>query len=135
MRVLVCGGRDYWDKDRVWAVLNEVCNPAGDPLPEGVTIIHGGAAGADRLADGWAVHNWVTIEEYPADWAKHGRGAGPIRNAKMLAEGRPDWVVVFPGGRGTADMARRAEAAGVKVIRVAGSAAPPSGSTSTARTA
>ena len=46
------------------------------------------------------------------------RGAGPERNARMLAEGRPDLVVAFPGGTGTADMVRRAKAAGVRVVEV-----------------
>jgi len=118
MRILVCGGRQYRDKARVWAVLDEICNPGGDPLPPAVTIIHGGAWGADHWADSWAVHNWTNIEEYPADWGKHGRAAGPIRNQRMLEEGKPDLVVAFPGGRGTADMVRRAEAAGVPVRRI-----------------
>jgi hypothetical protein len=55
---------------------------------------------------------------YPADWAKHGRAASPIRNQQMLDEGRPNLVVAFPGGRGTADMVRRARSAGVEVIEV-----------------
>ena len=36
----------------------------------------------------------------------------------MLDHGKPDIVVAFPGGRGTADMVKRAEDAGVRVIRV-----------------
>ena len=56
---------------------------------------------------------------FPADWIRHGRAAGPIRNEQMLREGCPDLVVAFhddPGlGRGTADMVRRALAAGVPV--------------------
>jgi hypothetical protein len=48
----------------------------------------------------------------------------------MLGQGHPDLVVAFPGGRGTADMVRRANAAGVRVMEVAGltvqsSALPP----------
>jgi hypothetical protein len=116
MRVLVCGGRNYENKEHVWSVLDEICNPEGDFLPiRPVTIIHGGAEGADLLADGWAVHNWVEIEEYLADWDTYGRAAGPIRNQRMLDEGKPDLVIAFPGGRGTADMVRRARAAGMPV--------------------
>jgi len=48
----------------------------------------------------------------------HGRAAGPVRNAQMLAEGKPDFVVAFPGGRGTADMCKQARARGVKVVEV-----------------
>jgi ABC-type sugar transport system substrate-binding protein len=36
----------------------------------------------------------------------------------MLDEGKPDIVVAFPGGTGTADMVRRARKAGVVVIEV-----------------
>lgn len=59
----------------------------------------------------------VAYLNYPADWEKHGRAAGPIRNEKMLIVGTPDMVLAFPGGRGTADMIRKAEAAGLPVRR------------------
>jgi hypothetical protein len=36
----------------------------------------------------------------------------------MLDEGKPDLVVAFPGGTGTADMVKRAELAGVKVVKL-----------------
>jgi hypothetical protein len=57
--------------------------------------------------------------EYPAQWHKYGRAAGPIRNQQMLAEGKPDLVLAFhddiDGSRGTKDMVNRARRAGVKV--------------------
>lgn len=118
MRILVCGGRDYQDKARVWAVLDELCGSKEELPPIPVVIIHGGAQGADALADSWAVHNWVAVEEYLAQWDKHGRAAGPIRNQLMLDQGKPDLVIAFPGGRGTADMVRRAKAAGVLVKQI-----------------
>jgi len=52
---------------------------------------------------------------FPADWSRHGKSAGPIRNRQMLIEGRPDIVVAFPGGKGTANMIKQAVEAGVKV--------------------
>jgi hypothetical protein len=39
-----------------------------------------------------------------------------MRNQAMLDYGKPDLVVAFPGGKGTADMVRRARVAGVKVL-------------------
>ena len=54
-----------------------------------------------------------------ADWKKYGKSAGCRRNALMLRDGCPDFVVAFPGGRGTADMVKKAKAAGVRVIEVA----------------
>lgn len=79
-------------------------------------IIQGGAQGADRLASEWA-RTKPEIERYEckADWHKHGLASGPLRNARML-EWKPDLVVAFPGGRGTADMVRRSKAAGVEVL-------------------
>lgn len=67
------------------------------------------------------------IEErrYPAQWSLHGRSAGPRRNQRMLDEGRPDLVLAFPGARGTADLVRRAQAAGVLVAHLDSEVFPP----------
>ena len=48
------------------------------------------------------------------DWKKYGKKAGPLRNQQMLEEGKPDLVVAFPGGNGTADMVRRAKKANIE---------------------
>lgn len=113
MRVLVCGGRDYNDWQRVAAELERI----HDEKPVSI-IIHGGATGADSLASWWAKAMDVPEITYHADWITYGKAAGPRRNQLMLDGGKPDLVVAFPGGRGTADMVRRAEEAGVKVMRV-----------------
>jgi hypothetical protein len=123
MRILVCGGQDFDNYALVSKTLHSLFPPSTDDIstwlpPPDTVIIHGAARGADTLADQWAVVNWVKIEEYPADWDKLGGAAGPIRNQRMLDEGKPDVVVAFPGGRGTADMVRRSRAAGVRVIEV-----------------
>jgi UDP-N-acetylmuramoylalanine-D-glutamate ligase len=60
----------------------------------------------------------IPVETYEADWDTHGKAAGPIRNKRMLDEGKPDLVVAFPGGRGTANMISQARKAGVEVIEV-----------------
>jgi hypothetical protein len=84
-----------------------------------VTVIEGGARGADALAASWVRNpGWegtVEHEQYPAEWSLHGKAAGPIRNQEMLDVGKPDVVYAFPGGRGTADMVRRANKAGIEV--------------------
>ena len=41
-----------------------------------------------------------------------------MRNQKMLDEGKPDLVVAFAGGRGTADMVRIAKRSGVEVREI-----------------
>jgi hypothetical protein len=112
MRVLVCGGRDFANRNYLFTVLGEVHD-----LERPITcIIHGGAPGADALAGQWADWRDVPSQKFAADWKAHGRAAGPIRNQIMLDEGRPDIVIAFEGGRGTADMVRRAKAAGIKVV-------------------
>ena len=125
-KVLVCGGRDFTDRDKLYITLDSlfaarewiIGEPDGDWLPD-VTIISGCARGADTIAIDYAVVNWCGLMEFPADWEKHGKAAGFIRNQQMLDEGMPDLVVAFPGGKGTADMVRRAKKAGVEVIEVA----------------
>lgn len=113
MRVLVCGGRDFSDHVSVSKTLGALAAEFG-----ALTVIEGGARGADMLARRWADYHGHAIQTFQADWSKHGRAAGPIRNQQMLDEGRPDLVLAFPGGRGTADMMNRAKAAGVCVQEV-----------------
>ena len=113
MRVLVCGGREYADREKLAAVLADLRRTRG------IThLIAGGARGADTLAAEWADDQDIPSSIYMADWDGLGRKAGPIRNQRMLDEGKPDLVVAFPGGRGTADMVRRAREAGVETIEV-----------------
>lgn len=115
MRVLVCGGREYDDWRMLASSLGSIYKENGR-LP--LTIIEGGAKGADFLARVWAKWHGMSFEEYPADWKAHGKAAGGLRNQQMLDEGKPDIVIAFPGGTGTADMTARARKANVRVIEV-----------------
>ena len=81
-------------------------------------MICGMARGADMMAYQWAQRHGITVHEFPADWDKHGRSAGYIRNKKMLDEGKPDLIVAFPGGKGTKMMVDLAEKAGIEVQRI-----------------
>ena len=108
MKVLVCGGRNYADRKKVFEILDAI-----QPKPD--CIIEGGAKGADRLAREWAANAFVRVETYDADWKRYGHAAGPLRNKRMLIEGEPDLVIAFPGGRGTANMTAKAEQYGVDV--------------------
>lgn len=109
LRVIVCGGRDYDDYEHVCKTLDgwRVSFPH-------IVVIHGNARGADSLADRWAKERGVKSWPVPAQWKRDGRKAGPLRNRRMLGMS-PDVVIAFPGGRGTGDMIRQAEAAGVTV--------------------
>jgi hypothetical protein len=113
LTVLVCGGRNFHDIAYLDDMLKSLKKDFGIDR-----IVHGGAPGADRLAAIWAMRNGIDETVYPADWAQHGKAAGPIRNAKMIAESQPNLVLALPGGRGTEDMKRRARLAGVPLISV-----------------
>lgn len=113
MRVLVCGGRTYTDQDEVFAVLNRIHKET--PI---TAIIHGCAAGADYLGGEWARRNNIPEIRFPANWAEHGRQAGPFRNQEMLDRGKPDLVVAFPGQKGTDDMKLRTMKAKVTLQQV-----------------
>jgi hypothetical protein len=108
----VCGGREYQNLSRVMHILTAIHNKRG--ITE---IIHGAAKGADSLAGHWARTFGIKETAVPADWDKHGKRAGPLRNEEMLKL-KPDGVVAFPGGRGTEHMIRIATEAGLKVMRV-----------------
>jgi len=115
MKIIVCGGRHYANEGKVNEMLDSLLADA-----HGMKIAQGGASGADELALDWAKANcdrveWVTFK---ADWKTHGRSAGPKRNQQMLETFKPDMVLAFPGGRGTADMVRRAKLAGVRTMEV-----------------
>jgi len=127
VKVLVCGGRSYRDRDKVFAVLDEI--HAVTPI---AVIVHGACCtednalcGADGLAEAWAVSREVPYRGYPARWRTEGGAAGPRRNERMLGlEHRPPdriigLVVAFPGGTGTAHMCGLAKVAGIEVRRVA----------------
>lgn len=115
MKILVCGGRNYRDREFIFWTLGS--------LPRPVTcVVHGNAPGADSIADEWATECGIEVRPYPANWTLHGRRAGPIRNAEMLAS-EPDieLVVAFPGGNGTEDMIRKAKAKGINTLICKGS--------------
>lgn len=109
MRVLICGDRNWYDPHPIYQLIRE--------LPDDAVIIEGEARGADRIARIAAEERGLEVERYPADWARYGRAAGPIRNKQMLTEGKPDRVVAFHDNtsesKGTLNMIRQAEEAGI----------------------
>lgn len=110
MKVIVCGGRNFRSPAQVWRGLDEV--HAERPITQ---LMQGGATGVDTFAKEWAATKPEIIRYVcGADWEKHGRAAGPIRNKRMLEWG-PDLVIAFPGGAGTANMVKQAKEAGFAV--------------------
>lgn len=111
-RVVVTGSRHWTDGEAANLIRNKMmlvvhqATEMGPALMSGmcvseaeIVIAHGGARGADSIADAFArKHRW-RVEVFPADWQKHGPPGGPIRNKAMLDAGA-DLVLAFPfGGR------------------------------------
>jgi hypothetical protein len=116
MRILVTGSRAWIDEETIRHVLiaesHRLCVRAVD-----VIVVHGGARGADAIADRLAREYGCQVEVVQADWGRYGRAAGPIRNAEMVSRGA---VVClgFPIGisRGTRHCLAMAEAAGIHTV-------------------
>ena len=99
MKVLVCGGRKYNNRERLFQMLDEI--HAETPIG---LIIHGDATGADTLAGEWANERNVSFLTYPIEPGEDGFA----RNTRMLHASDPDIVMYFPGGNGTSDMVAKA---------------------------
>ena len=102
MRILVTGGREYKNRKFLFGILNLLHKKYSISV-----VVHGGARGADSLADEWALENDIEREVFEvtkAEWDKYGKPAGIMRNIKMLDISQPDLVVAFKGNRGTSHM-------------------------------
>jgi hypothetical protein len=110
--VLVTGGRDFADRDAVFRALDTVLRKYPN-----TSVLHGACdTGADAHAQAWAVERQRPFIGVPAEWLKYDLKAGPIRNSLLIGY-LPHACVAFPGGAGTADMVRKAEAAKIPVWR------------------
>lgn len=113
-RLLVTGSRDWTDTH----VLSEALHRHvywHRVNSEFVTVIHGGAKGADSLAD-VAAHQFGAheVRKVHADWDTHGKAAGPKRNQAML-DMQPHHVLAFWTGnsKGTAHTIGEAKRRGI----------------------
>lgn len=113
-RIVVTGGREYNDAVMVDDVL--------DLFGRNVEIHEGGARGADTLAARYRDSGELAGITHPAIWTREDgsvdRGAGLRRNCAMLDYVKPDIVIAFPGGNGTAHCVREARKRGIPVLRV-----------------
>ena len=127
-RVVVAGGgRDLaWPAARVAAALLGATR--GRPVH---LLLHGDARGADQAIDRAARRLGWAVQVMPAEWERHGRAAGPIRNRQLLRRallaaqvmGQPGLpasvlVVAFPGGRGTASLVDQALELDLEVVAI-----------------
>jgi hypothetical protein len=126
MLLLVCGDRNWNNRPAIWDALRS--------YPADTVVIHGACRGADSIAGEEARRLGYGVREFPAEWSKWGKAAGPIRNRQMLAE-NPDLVIAFhenlAASRGTADTVREARVRDIPVLVVTGQ--PPSPADTPAR--
>lgn len=104
MILLVTGGRDFKDVPYIYKILDKYHEERRFSL-----VVHGGARGVDRIAGKWGHSRGVQPVAFEAMWdydgAKH---AGLWRNKRMIKAMKPDLVIAFPGGTGTANMMKLA---------------------------
>lgn len=109
--IIACGSRDWIDLIAARQVVLQ--------LPPSTFVIHGNCRGADLTFEIAALERGLEVKAVPADWRKHGVGAGPIRNSVMLnmildarRAGCRVGVLAFHDdthlGTGTRDMVRKA---------------------------
>lgn len=88
LRILITGSRHWRDRDTIRrAIVDTIDRWTADGGCGYVTVVHGGARGADTIAGEIARELRCVVEVHPADWQRYGRAAGPIRNAEMVALG------------------------------------------------
>lgn len=108
--LLVCGGRDFADREYLYFVLDTYLFRYGD-----VMIIHGSARGADTLAEWWAKDRQQLYCGFPAEWKKYGKRAGMKRNSEMAVLSGCQEIAAFYGGRGTQGMVNLARSLDIPV--------------------
>lgn len=113
-KVIIAGGRDFYD----YKLLKEKCDQLLVNLLDEIEIVSGTASGADKLGERYASEKEYTIKRFPADWNKHGKSAGFIRNNEMAVYA--NYLIAFHDGmsRGTAQMIKVAKEKGLKVAVV-----------------
>ena len=113
VRIIFCGDRHWDDRPAIRQAMSLLHLNLDELL-----VIEGEADGADSIARDVAREVFdFEVMAFPADWKKHHKAAGPVRNRQMIVEGKPDGVVAFHNNikesKGTANMLRQASEHGI----------------------
>lgn len=117
MKVIIAGTRSFDDYDLLCEKIHEFeCHLIFDlKKEEGITEVVSGtnggfdiergiSIGVDHMGEQWAYQNYVPIKQFPPDWNKHKKAAGPIRNQQM-AKYADALLAIWDGkSRGTKNM-------------------------------
>ncbi len=113
MNLIIAGGRDFNDYDLLCQSLDHLLKNTDKSM---ITVFCGMAKGADNLGMLYADTHGITVKFFPADWDKHGKKAGILRNQEMIDAGATHLVAFWDQkSKGTADMIARAKRAGIQV--------------------
>ena len=119
MKILICGDRNWTNYEYMKREFESLKTEFGEFI-----VIQGWARGADQMAEGLAREFEFKSIGFPARWDLYGRAAGPKRKQQMLDEGKPDLVIRFhpyiENSKGTKDMIRRADQAGIPTRVITG---------------
>jgi hypothetical protein len=124
VRVLISGDRNW----RCGALARRIVARLVDRIGADLVVVHGGASGVDgAFAEACDLRD-ATHEPHVADWQKHGKKAGPLRNQEMIDAGA-DFVIAvhrsLAWSRGTRDCIERALATGIPVYLIDAEDAEP----------
>jgi len=110
MKIIIAGSRNFND----YNLLKSSCDNLLTQFTN-IEIVSGTARGADKLGEKYARERGYDIKEFPANWDKHGKSAGYIRNDEMAQYA--DMLIAFWDGtsKGTKHMIDLANKRGIKV--------------------
>jgi hypothetical protein len=117
VKFIICGSREIGDDGAGSAhEMHALCglvDAIAERLRSPTEIFSGGCRGMDVVGEMWAKQRRIPVRRFPADWNTHGKSAGPMRNAAMVAEADALVAIHYPDSRGTIDCIRKAQAKGI----------------------
>lgn len=84
MKIAIAGSRTFANYEVMCAFIERSLSDVEFNSIE--AVVSGGARGADTLAEQYARENGLELIVFPAEWKRHGRKAGPLRNVKIIQE-------------------------------------------------
>lgn len=109
MKTIIAGSRSIPDP---YHRIAQAIKDSGFEITE---VVSGTCRGVDLNGELYAKCNNLPVKRFPADWEKHGKSAGPIRNCEM-AKYAEALIAIWDGkSSGTKDMIDKAKFRGLKV--------------------